>query len=357
MADLIYSDWLVGLLYHLGRSAPADGYRTKQSINGFFDIPRSDVDSVMKRAGGGKDDCPGWPKERWFVDGKPDEDFAERIHKAFDAIGECYSGPLLVAVKARYYLFEHGIVIDELEAAAGISDSGRKRRVRPCLPERWEDCTSDRTEWKAFCNIFITRCVRERSDFVKGSGLLTLSLAVLTDTAIRAEKSDGTTIDYRPDSSGPVAHNLPKTDVDLLYALLPRQALTYLEDETELPEQLGEGLINQLLHGGNIDWLCGILSKYFVSDGGSRYSLMVANARGILPLGHDYELFKSRLSRLYRVLREQSRKPERVACSWSEMLEHSRGDGARLLSSFVLSVIVGPESSEILRVILRGRWG
>lgn len=356
MADLIYSDWMIGLLQHLGTRAPVENvYRFRQNIYTLVDLD----DDAGKRATGGKRlKRPGWPAQYFeSIDGEPSKKtLSDNVSSALTKIGDYYGGPLLMAREARSYLLAHGVVIDELDVAAGISDS-RRKRPRPCLPELWEDCPRDSNAWKAFCGIFVKHCVRERSDSVNTDGLLTLPLALLTDSAVRAERAEGTVIEYRPDSKGPVAHNLPKTDVDLLCSLLPRQALAYLGEEVGMSGQPNDTLVSQLLHGGNIDWLCDALSKYFASDGGNRYSLMVANAREILPLGHDFELLRSRSSRLYKELEGQSRRPEYVARSWSEILEHSKGDGARLFSSFTLSLIIKPESLDILRVILRGRWG
>lgn len=356
MADLIYSDWMIGLLQHLGTRAPAENkYRFRQNIYTLVGLD----DTAGKRAAGGRNgESLGWPVT-FFVSGKGKpckKALFESINSALDEIGNFYGGPLLMAREARAYLLAHGVVIDELDVAAGISDS-RRKRPRLCLPERWEDCPRDGNEWEAFCGIFVTHCVRERSDSVNSDGLLTLPLALLTDSAVRAERADGTEIEYRPDSKGPVAHNLPKTDVDLLCSLLPRQELTYLGEEVGMSGQPNDALVNQLLHGGNIDWLCEDLSKHFASAGGNRYSLMVANAREILPLGHDSGLLRNRLSRLFKEIKEKSAKPECVAQAWSEIQEHAKGDGARLLSSFVLCLILKPESFEILRMILRGRWG
>ena len=356
MADLIYSDWMIGLLQHLGTRAPVENeYRFRQNIYTLVDLD----DDAGKRAAGGKNlKRPGWPVQYFeSIDGKPSkENLFEHVSSALAKIGNYYGGPLLMAREARAYLLGHGVVIDELDVAAGISDS-RRKRSRPCLPERWEDCPWDGDEWEAFCGIFVKHCVRERSDSVKNDGLLCLPFAVLADTARRAERRDGTTIDYRPDSLGPVYQRLPKTEIDFLRTLLPKRALVYLLGKVEIAEHSEDRLVGQLIHGGNVDWLCGVLSEFFCSDGGNRYSVMVVNAREVLPLGHDFELLRDRSSRLFRELKEKSAKPERVAQSWSEIQEHAKGDGARLLSAFTLSLIIGPESFDLIRTVLRGRWG
>ena len=356
MANLIYSDWMIGLLQHLGMRAPTENkYRFRQNIYTLVDL---DDDAGKRAAGGKKLKRPGWPVQYFeSIDGKPSKDnLFEHVSSALAKIGDYYGGPLLMAREAQAYLLGHGIVIEELDVAAGISKS-RRKRSRPSLPERWDDCPRDGEEWEAFCGIFVKHCVRERSDSVKSDGLLTLPLALLTDTATRAERGNGTTIEYRPDSKGPVAHSLPKTGAGLLCSLLPERALANLGEEVGMSGQPNEELADQLLHGGNVDWCCSALSKYFISDGGNHYSLMIANAREILPPGHDSGLLRNRLSRLFREIKEKSPKPECVAQTWSEVQEHAAGDGARLLSGFVLCLILEPESFELLRVILRGRWG
>lgn len=355
MEDIIYSDWMIGLLLHLGLQAPKENkYRTLQSIYSLFELD----DSAGKLASGGKRKGNlGWPHDFFTRSGKPQDEFCKAIREALNTVGKYYGGPLMMAREARsYLLYERGVEISELTVAAGISES-RKKRVHPCLPERWEDCPQDSEEWKAFCNIFVKRCVQVRSDSIKKDGLLCLPLAVLANTAAEAERDNGTRINYVPDSFGCVAANLPETDVDLLDILLPKSALGYLGEQIGMTEPVDDQLIDQLVHSKNAEWLCRQLSKYFSEDGGSRYSSMISNAREVLPIGHDFELFRNRLLKLFEQLKDTSMKPPLIAQTWSEIQVHAKGDGARLLSGFVLSLIMGPESSELLTLTLQGIWG